>query len=50
MKDIAFREQELNYWSAHFPDASVVRWADTGHFVADEKAADLNVEMEKVLS
>jgi hypothetical protein len=25
MKDIAFREKELNYWIKHFPDANVVR-------------------------
>lgn len=41
MKDIAFREKELNVWSAAFPFAKVVRYADTGHFVAEEQPDSL---------
>jgi haloalkane dehalogenase len=40
-KDIAFREKELKQWTAAFPDAQVVRFADAGHFVADEKSEAL---------
>jgi haloalkane dehalogenase len=36
-KDIAFRKKELNQWAAAFPGAQVVRYADAGHFLADEK-------------
>lgn len=49
MKDIAFREKELRRWMAHFPDAKVVRWADGGHFGADENAAGLITEMAAIL-
>lgn len=36
MKDIAFREKELNRWRELFPDATVVRLDDVGHFVSQE--------------
>lgn len=49
MKDIAFREKELNRWAAAFPDARVVRWADGGHFAADEKATALVAELSPLL-
>ena len=41
MKDIAFREKELNRWSAAFPTAVVVRYSNAGHFVAEEEAPAL---------
>lgn len=50
MKDIAFREKELNRWAMHFPGARVVRWADGGHFVADEKSDGLIAEMAHLLA
>ncbi len=50
MKDIAFREKELNHWSRHFPDAKVVRYPDGGHFVPDENSAALITEMTGMLS
>lgn len=50
MKDIAFREKELNHWSKHFPDAKVVRYPDGGHFVPDEKSAELIAGMTEMLS
>jgi haloalkane dehalogenase len=46
MKDIAFREKELNRWSEAFPEARVARLPDAGHFVADEAAGDLIAAME----
>ncbi len=49
MKDIAFREKELNHWISHFPDAKVVRYADAGHFVAEEKPDELIDELTAVL-
>ena len=50
MKDIAFREKELNQWVEYFPDAKVVRYADTGHFVAEEKPDELVHELTAMLS
>ena len=49
MKDIAFREKELNRWMESFPEAQVVRYEDAGHFIAEEKAGELIMEIEKVL-
>jgi surfactin synthase thioesterase subunit len=45
MKDIAFREKELNHWAQHFPSARVFRYADAGHFLAEEKSAELIEEL-----
>lgn len=41
MKDIAFREKELNRWTRAFPDASVMRYDDAGHFLSEEKPDEL---------
>jgi len=41
MKDIAFREKELMTWMDAFPEATVVRFEDAGHFVPEEKPAEL---------
>ncbi len=49
MKDIAFREKELNHWTKHFPDVKVVRYADAGHFVAEEKAGEMIREITDIL-
>lgn len=50
MKDIAFREHELNIWKQAFPDAPVVRFEDAGHYVAEEKPAELAAAIRKFLS
>ena len=50
MKDIAFREKELNQWVTHFPAAKTVRYADAGHFIAEEKPDELIAELTAVLS
>lgn len=36
MKDIAFRQQELERWLAHWPEAQVVRLPKVGHFPQEE--------------
>lgn len=36
MKDVAFREKELERWEAAFPAARVVRLEGVGHFVQEE--------------
>lgn len=36
MKDIAFREKELNRWCELFPQAPVTELPDVGHFVSEE--------------
>lgn len=41
MKDIAFRKKELDRWTSTFPGARVVQYEDTGHFVSEERPADL---------
>ncbi len=41
MKDIAFREQELNRWVSLFPDSKVIRFTDAGHFVQEEKGNEM---------
>jgi haloalkane dehalogenase len=48
MKDIAFREKELNTWKKAFPDSRVVRYSDTGHFVAEERPGDLAKEINSL--
>jgi haloalkane dehalogenase len=50
LKDIAFRVKELNYWIEHFPGVKVVRYAGTGHFIAEEKPDELISEMTGILS
>jgi haloalkane dehalogenase len=49
MKDIAFREKELKRWSMAFPSAKVVRYADAGHFLAEEKSEALIQELSEIL-
>ncbi|MCE1274989.1 MAG: alpha/beta fold hydrolase [Chlorobiales bacterium] len=50
MKDIAFRENELNTWKQAFPDASVVRFEDAGHYVAEEQPVELAAAILNFLS
>jgi pimeloyl-ACP methyl ester carboxylesterase len=49
MKDIAFRKKELDTWIRAFPGARVVRYEDSGHFVSEEKPAELTAEIRKLL-
>lgn len=41
MKDIAFREQELNRWISLLLNSKVIRYAAAGHFVQEEKGEEL---------
>ncbi len=50
MKDIAFREKELNTWTGAFPHARVTRLADAGHFVAEEKPREIAGELRTLTS
>ncbi len=50
MKDIAFRENELNIWNRAFPGATVVRFADAGHYVAEEKPLELAEAIRRLAS
>jgi haloalkane dehalogenase len=50
MRDIAFREKELNRWVKQFPGAKVVRYTDAGHFLAEEKRAELIEELAGVFT
>lgn len=49
MKDIAFREQELNRWTSLFSDCKVIRFDGTGHFVQEEKGSELCPVIEEFL-
>ena len=49
MKDIAFREKELNGWLDAYPDANVVRLDNVGHYVQEEGKADLSQAMKQFL-
>jgi len=49
MKDIAFRKDELDTWTKAFPKARVVRYEDSGHFVSEERPADLVDEIRNLL-
>lgn len=49
MKDIAFREQELNRWISLFSDSKVIKYDDTGHFVQEEKGSELCPVIEEFL-
>jgi len=50
MKDVAFRQKELDRWTAAFPRARVVRFGDAGHFVAEERPDELIRQMQVLLS
>lgn len=41
MKDIAFREKELQRWERRFPEAQTVRLSSVGHFVQEEAPDEL---------
>lgn len=46
MKDIAFREQELNRWAELFSDSKIIRFDNVGHFVQEEKGSELCLIIE----
>jgi len=48
MKDIAFRKNEMETWARAFPHACVIRLEDCGHFVSEEKSAELTSEIRKL--
>ena len=50
MKDIAFREKELDRWRSAFPAARVLRLDDCGHYVAEEKPHELVTEILAISS
>lgn len=41
MKDIAFRQQELDYWIRHWKSARVIKLGNTGHFPQEESPIDV---------
>jgi len=48
MKDVAFREKELKRWISVFPEAKVVRFPNTGHFVTEENPVELSEEIRSM--
>lgn len=49
MKDIAFREKELNRWITLFPVARILCYPDTGHYVQEEKGVELSSVVQDFL-
>jgi pimeloyl-ACP methyl ester carboxylesterase len=49
MKDIAFRERELNRLADLFSNCKVVRYADASHFIQEEKGSELCPVIEDFL-
>ena len=49
MKDIAFRDKELEVWSSAFPDAEVIKLKDVGHYVQEEGADRLGQHVNRFL-
>lgn len=49
MKDIAFREKELNTWIDVFPEAQVIRLENAGHFVQEEAVEELGMAVKAFL-
>jgi pimeloyl-ACP methyl ester carboxylesterase len=45
MKDKFIPPKELEKWATGFPDARVIRFEDAGHFVQEEKPAELSKEI-----
>ncbi len=45
MKDIAFREKELNYWIEHWNNPKVVRLDNVGHYPQEESPDDVIREL-----
>lgn len=41
MKDFVFDEHFLREWTTHFPDASVHRYDDAGHYVLEDAAEEM---------
>jgi haloalkane dehalogenase len=50
LKDIAFREQELNTWIDAFPDAEVIKLDDVGHYVQEEAPGELGQAVRHFLT
>lgn len=49
-KDIAFREKQLQTWMAEFPQARVMRFPESGHYITEENPVELAqaiIEMNK---
>jgi pimeloyl-ACP methyl ester carboxylesterase len=50
MKDIAFREQELNYWIEHWKNPKVIRLNGIGHFPQEESPETVIEELRSKAS
>jgi pimeloyl-ACP methyl ester carboxylesterase len=46
MKDIAFREQELNYWIENWNNPKVIKLKEIGHFPQEEAPKKIISELK----
>ena len=46
MKDIAFREQELNYWIENWNNPKVIKLKEIGHFPQEEAPEKIISELK----
>jgi haloalkane dehalogenase len=49
MKDIAFKQKELERWKSLFPEAQVVCFPEAGHFLQEEEGESIASVMENFL-
>jgi len=50
MKDPGFSKEILRKWICVLPEAGVVRYPDTGHFVSEEKSLEMVEAIRLILS
>ncbi len=50
MKDIAFREKELDFWAAHWNHAKIITLENTGHFPQEEDPITIIKEIRGVIT
>jgi len=50
MKDVGFGKKELARWVALFPGATIVKFPDGGHYLAEEKPSEVTAAIRSLLA